>query len=99
MVQIEQMAAEQVVSIATAFDEFSRLIFGIIPPAANFQSCNNRNRLRLSYSPKITKLTDGSLGQLVQIVIIMMQDAFAQLNCRFVVVAGAYQYSDQFSIG
>ena len=71
------MAAHHVIGFFAAHDGFYRFIFGFIPAASYFKRGNNRNCFGFAYAPKIAKLINGCFCQLVQVVIIMMQDAFA----------------------
>ena len=99
MVQVDQMAAHQVLGIFTAPDNFGGFFFRFASAAPNFQRGDDRNRLGLTYSPETAKFIDGSLSQLVQIVVIMVQDALAEFDGRFIVIARTYQDGYQFGIG
>src|ERR1700740_3239222 len=93
------MAAHQVPGIFASADKLGGVFFCFAPPPANLKCCDDGNSLSLAYSPEITKLVYGSLSKLVQVVIIMVQDAFAEFDGGFIVIARTYQDSDQFGVG
>ena len=77
MVQINQMTAHDIITIPAANDCFYYFTFRVTSSPANLERGNDGNRFGLAYAPETGEFGNGCFGQFVQVVIIMMQDAFA----------------------